>query len=218
MSDCCESKVELPNLSESAYLGRPVACIEHYADESGVRGGNADRYESRTGVTQDHQAVEQSERDRAHHEQIQRGDGGSVIAQESPPTVGRGSAAPNHISVDLLTSTPSINHSPRSRGAPHRRAPRFIPDQRSDLGINPWTAADVARLPASRKPRRCQLITVSGWTMMIASRSDGYSTYSHTHSKRSMFPGLTRVGDSRRRTASLLARERDFQPQATLAA
>src|SRR5579864_3293827 len=26
----------------------------------------------------------------------------------------------------------------------------------------------------ARKPRRCQRSTVSGWTMMIASRSDGY--------------------------------------------
>src|SRR5580704_11698281 len=38
--------------------------------------------------------------------------------------------------------------------------------------------------------------------MMIASRSDGYSRYSHTNSKRSMFHSLTRVGDLRRRTIS----------------
>jgi len=45
-------------------------------------------------VTQDHQAVEQLERDCAHDEQIQRSNAGSVIAQESLPTLRRWSAAP----------------------------------------------------------------------------------------------------------------------------
>src|SRR5882672_9115655 len=52
-------------------------------------GSDADCYEPPTGVTQDHQAVEQLERDRAHHEQIQRSDANSVIAQESLPTLRR---------------------------------------------------------------------------------------------------------------------------------
>ena len=43
---------------------------------------------------------------------------------------------------------------------------------------------------------------------MIASRSAGYSRYSHTNSKRSMFHGLTRVGDLRRRTTSCWRRRR----------
>ncbi len=38
--------------------------------------------------------------------------------------------------------------------------------------------------------------------MMIVSRSDGYSRYSHTNSKRSRFHSLTRVEDLRRRTTS----------------
>ena len=42
---------------------------------------------------------------------------------------------------------------------------------------------------------------------MIASRSDGYSRYSHTNSKRSMFHSLTRFGDLRRRHYQLLAQE-----------
>ena len=33
-------------------------------------------------MTQDHQTLEQLERDGAHHEQVQRSDAGSVIAQE----------------------------------------------------------------------------------------------------------------------------------------
>ncbi len=50
--------------------------------------------------------------------------------------------------------------------------------------------------------------TVSGWTMMIASRSDGYSRYRHTNNKRSMFPSLSRFGDLRRRTTSCWRRRR----------
>src|ERR1700677_4592379 len=38
--------------------------------------------------------------------------------------------------------------------------------------------------------------------MMIASRSDGYSRYRHTNSKRSMFHSLTRVRDLHRSTTS----------------
>src|ERR1700731_575443 len=45
-----------------------------------------------------------------------------------------------------------------------------------NLGVNRWTAAEVAGLPVpvgGRKPRGCQRMTVSGWTMMIAFNSDG---------------------------------------------
>src|ERR1700730_13626230 len=44
--------------------------------------------------------------------------------------------------------------------------------------------------------------------MMIASRSDGYSRYSHANSRRSMFRSLTRVGGLRRRTTSCWRRMR----------
>jgi hypothetical protein len=43
---------------------------------------------------------------------------------------------------------------------------------------------------------------------MIASRSDGYSRYNHTNSKRSMFHSLKRAGDLRRRTTSCWRRMR----------
>src|SRR5258708_12335623 len=49
-------------------------------------GSDADCYEPPTGVTQDHQAVEQLERDGAHHEQIHRTDAGSLIPPASIPT------------------------------------------------------------------------------------------------------------------------------------
>src|SRR3984957_21315684 len=75
---------------------RPLTC-----DPFGGRiGSDADCYEPPAGVAQDHQAVEQLERDGAHHEQIQRSDAGSVIAQKSLPTLGRWPAAPDHIPAD----------------------------------------------------------------------------------------------------------------------
>jgi hypothetical protein len=93
-------------------------------------------------------------------------------------------------------------------GAPHSGFSRLIRRisariSQSILG-RPTTWRGFQRQQA-RKPRRCQRSTVSGWTMMIASRSDGYSQYSHTNSKRSMFHSLTRVGDLRRRTTSRAA-------------
>ena len=114
--------------------------------------------------------------------------------------------------VDSATSIPSINNSPWIRGAPHSGFSRLI------RRISPRTSESTrGRLPRwrdfqrqyARKPRRYQPITVSSWTMIIASRSDGYSRYSHTNSKRSMFRSLlTRVGDLRRRTTSCWHRRR----------
>ena len=51
-------------------------------------GSDADRDQPPARVTQDHQAIEQLERDRAHDEPIQRSDAGNVIAQEGLPTLG----------------------------------------------------------------------------------------------------------------------------------
>ena len=104
--------------------------------------------------------------------------------------------------VDSATSIPSINNSPWIRGAPHNGFSR--PIRRISARISesicgrPPMWRDL-KCQYARKPRRCQRITVSGWTMMIASSSDGYSRYSHTISKRSMFYSLTRDGDLRRR-------------------
>src|SRR5271155_3474330 len=60
-------------------------------------GGDADSDQPPAGVTQDHQAVEQLERDSAYDEQVQRSDAANVIAQEGLPTLGPWSAAPYHI-------------------------------------------------------------------------------------------------------------------------
>src|SRR6202043_4292263 len=70
------------------------------SDPLGSRiGSDADHDQSPAGMTQDHQAVEQLERDSAYDEQIQRSEAGRVIAQESVPTLGRWFAAPGHIAA-----------------------------------------------------------------------------------------------------------------------
>jgi hypothetical protein len=56
-----------------------------------------------------------------------------------------------------------------------------LPDQRSNLGINPWTAADVAGLPP---PVGAE--ADCGWTMMIASQ--GWKTFLRNHAA-----GIARV-------------------------
>ena len=63
-------------------------------------GSHRNRHESPAGVTQDHQALEQLERDRPHHEQIQRSDPTGVITQKGLPALGRWPAAPDHVSAD----------------------------------------------------------------------------------------------------------------------
>jgi hypothetical protein len=107
--------------------------------------------------------------------------------------------------VDSTTSIPSINNSRWIRGAFHSEFSSLIRwiSARSSQSTRgrPPTCPGFQRQQA-RKPRRLQRITVSGWTMMIASRSDRYSRYSDTNSKRSMFYSLARIGDLRRSTAS----------------
>src|ERR1700730_9954375 len=83
-------------------------------------GSDADRDSPPAGVTQDHQAVEQLERDGAHHEQIQRSDACGVIAQESLPTLGRWSVAPDHIPA-------------------YGRFSDFYPEHQQ-FAVNPWCA------------------------------------------------------------------------------
>jgi hypothetical protein len=61
---------------------------------------HADAHQPPVSVMQDYQAIEQLERDAADHEQIQRSNAGGMIAQKSLPTLGRWSAAPDHVPAD----------------------------------------------------------------------------------------------------------------------
>jgi hypothetical protein len=51
------------------------------------------------GMKENH-AIEQLERDRRNHKQIDRSDSGCVIAQECRPALGRWSSAPDHVPAD----------------------------------------------------------------------------------------------------------------------
>jgi hypothetical protein len=62
----------------------------------------------------------------------------------------RWSAAPDHISADGRLCDVDPEHQQftvDTRRAPQRILTVHAPDQRSDLGIDPWAAADVAGLP-----------------------------------------------------------------------
>jgi Integrase core domain len=88
---------------------------------------------------------------------------------------------------------------------------------------SPWQNAYVERVIGSIRrecldhivifnERHLRRVTVSGGTMMIASRSDAYSRYSHTISKRSMIHSRTRFGCWRRNTMSCWRRMRFSAP------
>src|SRR6202040_445261 len=92
----------VPGEGVSHLTGDPLVCRI---------GSHSNRDESPAGVTQNHQAVEELERDRPHHEQIQRSDAGNVIAQEGLPALRRWSAAPDHIPADRLIRRPRFRAS-----------------------------------------------------------------------------------------------------------
>src|SRR6266849_1056829 len=82
--------------------------------------------------------------------QINRRDPGGVIAQESLPTFGRWSAAPDHIHADGRFCDVDPKH--QQFAVDPRCAPQWVlaihaSDQRSYLGTDPWTAAHAAGLP-----------------------------------------------------------------------
>ena len=79
----------------------------HFARENAkalggwCRGSNAnDGNQMPSGVTKNHQAIEQLERDRSHHEKIDRSDAGGVIAQERSPTLRRRMPPPHDVPAD----------------------------------------------------------------------------------------------------------------------
>jgi hypothetical protein len=60
----------------------------------------------------------------------------------------------------------------------------------------------------ARNPRRCQRSKVSGFTMMIASSSDGNRRYSHTRTSRSTLRSRTRAGNLRLNSSSCWRRSK----------
>jgi hypothetical protein len=90
--------------------------------------------------------------------------------------------------VDCATSIPSLSSSPWMRGAPQSRLAKLISRIRRrispDILGRPPRLRDFQR-QYSRKPFRCHRMTVSGWTIVTASNTDGNRRYSQTKSNRS---------------------------------
>src|SRR3954466_4312621 len=103
------------------------------------------------------------------------------------------------------TSMPSLRSSPWTRGAPQSGLARLI------CRISRRTSRGTFGLPARlrdfhrhkmRKPARCQRITVSGSTIMSASKIRGAIRYKQTKIIRSKLLKTGRRGDARRSTFS----------------
>src|SRR5208282_5937718 len=141
---------------------------------------HADAHQSPSGVAPNYQAIEQLEGESANHEQIDRRDTRSVIAQEYLPALRAGPCRLVRYlaTVDSATSIPSISSSLCIRGAPHSGFSLFICRMRSRISRSilgrPPRRRDFQRQYA-RKPRRCQPITVSGLTTVMAFKIDGNS-------------------------------------------
>jgi hypothetical protein len=181
--------------------------------------GDCDPDHSPPGVTKNHEPIEQSERDRADNEQVDRSDSCGVIAQERFPALRPQSPGPDHISSDRRLADLDPEHQQLAMDPwrfpvgfsllMRRISARSSP---SILGLPPH-CRDFQRQYA-RNPRRCQRSTLSGLTMTIASSSDGNRRYSHTRTSRSTLRSRTRVGDLRVNTSSCWLGRR-FRPHAT---
>src|SRR3977135_1379967 len=78
-------------------------------------------YDLSSAMPHDQQAIEQTERDCRHDEQIHRGDAVGMIAEERLPPLGRRTSSLGHIfsHARLSDRDVELEHSPWIRGAPH---------------------------------------------------------------------------------------------------
>ena len=151
---------------------------------------------------QDHQAVEQLERDSAYNEQIQRSNARGMIAQESFPTLGRWSTMPGRIPADgciqrLRFQASTIRQWMRS--TPHSGFSRLI--RRISAESRSQSEDGHRHSEDSSASRRGTRVCASESRSLRLYDDDHIfqqprmRRYSHTISKRSMFHGLTRVGE-----------------------
>jgi len=111
--------------------------------------------------------------------------------------------------VRLLTGMPSLRSSPRMRSAPHRRPRRAMSRMRSmvSFGSGDDRRGRDQRRQKSRKPARCQRISVSGWTTTIAVRQPSRSRAPRRSLRRSKRLSLGRLL-LRRRMPKPVAKDR----------
>jgi hypothetical protein len=108
-------------------------------------------------------------------------------------------------------SIPSMRSSPWIRGAPQSGFATLMSRMSSRISIGvfgrPPRALDFKR-QSTRKPARCQRITVSGLRIFKASSTPGAKRYSAANTKRSMLLRATRFGALRCSTLSWCRRTR----------
>ncbi len=126
-------------------------------------------------MVDDEEAVEHTERNRWHGEEVHRRNGFPVVAQKCKPALGRRGIFRRsfHPTGMVLsdTSKPSIRSSPWILGAPHvgfSTTMRKI-NSRTSFGVRlrpTCVRTPESSLQYARKPVRCQRTTVSGVTRM----------------------------------------------------
>src|SRR5258707_5110756 len=131
-------------------------------------------------VPHDQQSIEQAKRDCRHDEHIHRSDPISVVAEECPPALGWRVSSPDHVLSharlsDIDAELEEFSMDPRR--SPQRIGNAHLADKLAYLQRNCWPAPrafDFQR-QYNRKPDRCHLTTVSGFTIASASRTPGRS-------------------------------------------
>ncbi len=158
-------------------------------------------------MQEDHEHVEHSEGRSRDDEEIDRDEVGEVISEERAPSL-RGRLRPTRHEPGngaLRDVEPSLSNSPWMRGAPQSgfasvmvRTRSAISDAMGGRPVRPWRDFQVQK---TRKPCRCQRITVSGRTRCSASRHPAHRLESHTQRRRSRRPNRGRFDPWRSRAS-----------------
>src|SRR3954447_21972350 len=130
-----------------------------------------------------------------------------MIEKERSPALRRRSSSPRHVLGDggLADIDAELEEfSMDAWSAPERIGKTDLPDQPPNFWRDAWPAGTPTRFPApkERKPARCHRTTVSGSTIVRASRIRGAIRYRQTKIIRSKLLKTGRRGDVRRSTFS----------------
>jgi hypothetical protein len=144
------------------------------------------------GVAKHDEGIKQPERGGGDDKQVDRGEALRMVRNESPPGLRRWARVAHHVSGhrrlgDVDAELEKLTVDPRC--SPERVLSWLIRRIRSLTSTairgRPRRRGLGFHLQNSRKPLRCQRMTVSGLTMSAASRQRGHSRLSHTQKRRS---------------------------------
>ena len=135
-------------------------------------GGDGDVPDASSVVSQEHQDENEATRYRRHDEEVGRHDLAHVIRQERAPRLGWWPVSTPYLFRDrrLRDVDPTFKSSPWIRGAPQRGLASAM------VRMSVRTSVGVVGRPRRRRlfqvhhrrtPRRCQAMTVSGFTMTV---------------------------------------------------